>query len=219
MVDISVWILGYKSVLLEAFNSRVVFIGLQGSYARGEASENSDIDPVFILDKVSPSDLQKYREITSQLPRSELLCGFVSGRDELSSWMCGELFQFYYDTIPVYGKLEDIIRTPGAAEAMAAINSGACGLYHSCSHNFLHSRDVQLLKALFKSAVFTLKAKYFIEHGKYVRKHADLFPLLAGDDSKIMEVSLCPATINYEKFDELSYLLLSWSSRLISQYS
>ena len=39
---------------------RIWFLGLQGSYGRGEAGDQSDIDVVIILDTVSASDLETY---------------------------------------------------------------------------------------------------------------------------------------------------------------
>ena len=37
----------------------ICFAGLQGSYAREEATETSDIDVVVILDRLDMSDLQQ----------------------------------------------------------------------------------------------------------------------------------------------------------------
>ena len=62
------------------FGSRVWLIGLQGSRARGEAREDSDIDTVLVLDRLEASDLAALREALSPLPERGKLCGFVSGR-------------------------------------------------------------------------------------------------------------------------------------------
>lgn len=40
--------------LRAAFGKRLVYVGLQGSYLRGEATEGSDIDPMVIIDDLSP---------------------------------------------------------------------------------------------------------------------------------------------------------------------
>ncbi|NLD32346.1 MAG: nucleotidyltransferase domain-containing protein, partial [Trichococcus flocculiformis] len=50
MVDISSWMDAFLLAAEDTFGDRVWFVGLQGSYARGEAMESSDIDVVFILD-------------------------------------------------------------------------------------------------------------------------------------------------------------------------
>jgi predicted nucleotidyltransferase len=46
MIDISSWMHNFLKVLNDTFENRVWFVGLQGSYGRGEATETSDIDIV-----------------------------------------------------------------------------------------------------------------------------------------------------------------------------
>ena len=53
MIDISVWTKNFLQTLNETFGNRVWFVGLQGSYGRGEAHDASDIDIVVILDRLS----------------------------------------------------------------------------------------------------------------------------------------------------------------------
>ena len=60
-----------QSLLLRAFPERLICLGLQGSYARGEATEESDIDLVVILDRVGMEELLTYRRILDQLPKRE----------------------------------------------------------------------------------------------------------------------------------------------------
>lgn len=57
------WIDDFKKNLLHSFGDRIICLGLQGSYGRGEQTSTSDIDVVVILDRVSFSDLQTYRNI------------------------------------------------------------------------------------------------------------------------------------------------------------
>ena len=52
MIDITAWMQTFLQILNETFRDRVWFVGLQGSYGRGEATETSDIDIVVILDKL-----------------------------------------------------------------------------------------------------------------------------------------------------------------------
>ena len=60
MIDITVWMKNFLQTLNETFGDRVWFVGLQGSYGRGEATETSDIDVVVILDELSAMDIQTY---------------------------------------------------------------------------------------------------------------------------------------------------------------
>ena len=50
LIDIEKWSRGYIEAVTAGFGDRVRFIGLQGSYGRGEATESSDIDMVLLLD-------------------------------------------------------------------------------------------------------------------------------------------------------------------------
>ena len=109
MIDITVWIEDFLQALNETFANRVWFVGLQGSYGRGEATETSDIDIVVILDQLSVTDIQKYNAMLDTLPHRELICGFISGKDELLNWEPSDLFQFYYDTTPIKGSLDELL--------------------------------------------------------------------------------------------------------------
>ena len=61
--SIESWMKHYQKQVGKEFGNRIWFIGLQGSYGRGEATEKSDIDVVFILDHMSIEDLQRYRDV------------------------------------------------------------------------------------------------------------------------------------------------------------
>ena len=83
MIDISIWMDAFLQKLNDTFGNRVWFVGLQGSYGRGEATETSDIDVVVILDELKVEDIQAYQEMLDTLPHRELICGFVSGKNEI----------------------------------------------------------------------------------------------------------------------------------------
>lgn len=95
--EIDSWMALLQDRLLETFGDRVVFVGLQGSHARGEATEGSDIDTVVILDSVCPEDIVSYRGILDSMPRRELACGFLSGVGELSGWASSLISEFGSD--------------------------------------------------------------------------------------------------------------------------
>ena len=79
MVEITAWMHTFLQTLDQTFGARVWFVGLQGSYGRGEATETSDIDAVVILDELSAADIQTYHVMLDTLPNRELICGFLSG--------------------------------------------------------------------------------------------------------------------------------------------
>ena len=214
-MDIQVWMGRFLDVMKQTFGGRLAFVGLQGSRGRGEGREDSDIDVVVILDRLTPADLDAYRAAVAELPRRELLCGFVSGRAELERWDAADLFQFYHDTTPYLGTLDALLPRIDRAAVRRAAHLGACNIYHACCHNYLHERDPEILKGCCKSAFFVLQAKHSLETGAYVSRGVDLLPLLGGEDRAVLEALLTGAWTG--RFSETSALLLGWSSRLIRQ--
>lgn len=212
------WMQGYRQIVREAFCDRVLFIGLQGSYGRNEAEAQSDIDVVLILDAVSLQDLLKYREITQLLPHRELLCGFVSGIKEITNWSKADLFQFYFDTISIEGSLDDIISAPSMEDAKQAVLTGACNIYHGCSHNFLHAADIGVLQSLYKSAFFVMQAAYYCETGVYIGSKKDMQKHAENQDPLLLQGILTPGLMNKDYLEEYSQALLDWTSKLIVRY-
>ena len=141
MVDIITWVERFSNSLEEVFPDRVWFIGLQGSYGRDEATDSSDIDMVVILDKLSVEDIQCYNTLLDTLPNRELICGFLSGKDDLMNWEASDLFQFYHDTKPIKGNLDDLLPRIDENAVNKAIKTGVCNIYHACVHNMLYEKD------------------------------------------------------------------------------
>ena len=149
------WMSLLRDRLLESFGDRVVFIGLQGSRARGEADQDSDIDAVVILDALSVGDLGTYRGILDRMPHRELACGFVSGMDEIARWDPADLFQFRMDTVPILGDLDSILPPLDPDDSRRAAVAGACSIYHACVHNYVHERSPEILDALYKQGSYS----------------------------------------------------------------
>ena len=61
MVSIETWMEELAGKLAGEFGPRLLFLGLQGSYGRGEANEDSDIDVVTVLDRVELASLASPR--------------------------------------------------------------------------------------------------------------------------------------------------------------
>ena len=174
MIDITTWVEKFSISVQEAFPDRVWFIGLQGSYGRGEATDSSDIDMVVILDKLSVEDIRRYDALINTLPNRELICGFLSGKDELMNWEASDLFQFYYDTRPIKGNLDDLLPQIEENAVNKAIKSGACNIYHACVHNLPYEKNENILKELYKVASFVVQAIWYKQSGEYVRHQQDL---------------------------------------------
>ena len=211
------WLAAFQGAVLGAFGARVKMIGIQGSRARGEATEHSDIDVVVILDALSYADLKRYDQAISDLPEREKICGFCSGAGELRAWDRGDLFQFYHDTLPLYGSLDWLEPLISRAEAYRSMHLGACNLYHMCVHNALHEKDPVLLHALFKQAVFVLQAKHCLETGAYLRARAELLEQLKGTDLAVLRAAMAEKAGEETRpdFDARSALLMEWAGGLV----
>ena len=217
MIDISTWMQDFLQTLNEAFTNRVWFVGLQGSYGRGEATKTSDIDIVVILDELSASDIQTYNTMLDTLPHRELICGFLSGKDELLQWEPSDLFQFYYDTTPIKGSLDELLTVIDDAAVGRAIKIGACKIYHGCVHNMLFDKSEDILRGLYKSASFVVQAIVFRQTGKYVKHQKDLLGVVSADERKIVETFLKLKSGDAVEFDTMSEELFVWAKKLIGE--
>ena len=215
MIDITVWMQDFLQTLNEAFTNRVWFVGLQGSYGRGEATKTSDIDIVVILDELSASDIQKYNTMLDALPHREMICGFLSGKDELLNWEPSDLFQFYYDTTPIKGSLDELLTVIDDAAVGRAIKIGACNIYHGCVHNMLHEKSEDILRGLYKSASFVVQAIVFRQTGKYVKHQKELLSLAAPDEQAIVNTFMNLKNGNTAQFGTMSEALFAWAKKQI----
>ena len=217
MIDITTWVEKFSISVQEAFPDRVWFIGLQGSYGREEATDSSDIDMVVILDKLSIEDIRRYDALINTLPNRELICGFLSGMDELMNWEASDLFQFYHDTRPIKGNLDDLLAQIEENAVNKAIKSGVCNIYHACVHNLLYEKNENILKELYKSASFVVQAIWYKQSGEYVRHKQDLLNKVHDEEKTIISAFLHIRNSEKIDFELLSNTLFEWSKCWINR--
>ena len=217
MVDINSWLEEFLQKLNETFKSRVWFVGLQGSYGRGEATETSDIDVVVILNEFTVADIQAYNQLLDTLPHRELICGFVSGKDEIMNWEPADLFQFYHDTTPIKGSLDELLPKIDSVAVDRAIKIGACNIYHGCVHNMLHTKNDDILKGLYKAASFVVQAIVFKQTGNYIKHQNQLLQAALLDEKIVIETFLKYKNCETVDFNSASEILFEWSKKWISK--
>ena len=215
MIDITAWMQNFLQILNETFGDRVWFVGLQGSYGRGEARDTSDIDIVVILDQLSVTDIQKYNAMLDTLPNRKLICGFLSGKDELLNWEPSDLFQFCHDTTPIKGSLDEMMAVIDESAVKRAIKIGACNIYHGCVHNMLHEKSEDILKGLYKSASFVVQAIAFKQTGKYVKHQSELRDVVSTEEMVIVDTFLNLKNGGTADFNLISEALFAWSKKWI----
>ncbi len=215
MIEITAWMKNFLQKLNETFINRVWFVGLQGSYGRGEATETSDIDVVVILDELSAVDIQTYHNMLDTMSHRKLICGFLSGKKEIMNWEPADLFQFCHDTTPIKGSLEEVMAVVDESAVSRAIKIGACNIYHGCVHNMLHEKSEDILRDLYKSASFVVQAIAFKQTGNYISHQNELFQVVSSDERIVVETFMNLKNGATVEFDLMSETLFAWSKKWI----
>ena len=217
MIDITAWMQSFLQALNETFKNRVWFVGLQGSYGRGEATNTSDIDVVVILDELSAMDIQTYNTMLNTLAHRKLVCGFLSGKNEIMNWETSDLFQFCNDTKPIKGTLDEILAVVDEDAVNRAIKIGACNIFHGCVHNMLHEKSEDILRGLYKSASFVVQAIAYKQTTNYISNQNDLIQVVSTDERAIVENFLSIKNGSAIDFNLLSETLFTWAKKWIAQ--
>ena len=225
MTDINAWCRQAVEALGAQFQSKLFFAGLQGSYRRGEATDESDIDLVVVLEKLDCAALLDYRKVLDTLAFREKSCGFLCGKNELLAWPKYDMFFLLHDTRPLYGSLAFLQPLIQKEDVRQAVQIGASGLYHSLCHSFLHSASQNPFTPLFKPLFFTMLAKQYAEHGVYYENQAALAAALkdrGGSDFVLFSLAekVCRQTSPVpSEANRLCVLLLSWCQQLLERQS
>jgi predicted nucleotidyltransferase len=217
MIDITIWMNDFLQKLNHKFENRVWFIGLQGSYARGEATETSDIDIVVILDELSAIDIQNYNAMLDTLSNRELICGFLSGKDDIMNWEPSDLFQFCHDTMPIKGSLDEVMAVIDESAVNRAIKIGTCNIFHGCVHNILHEKSEDILRGLYKSASFVVQAIVFKQTGNYIKHQEELLMVATPNEQTIINIFLSLKKGAAVDFVPMSDALFDWAKQWISE--
>ncbi|MGN1021670.1 MAG: nucleotidyltransferase domain-containing protein [Aristaeellaceae bacterium] len=175
--------------LTEAFGPRLVYVGLQGSYLRGEAGPDSDIDAMVVLDRLTPADLDAYRRIIHALEEPEKSCGFICGREDLARWNPLEICHLTHATRDVYGRLADLVPAWDARDLRSFLQLSVGNLYHALCHSRAHgSPEAQatVLAEGCKGAFFILQNLHCLDSGVFADSRRTLLPLLSDADRQIL---------------------------------
>ena len=219
LTDPRAWAAELARRLEEALPGRVLFLGLQGSYRRGEATEESDIDIVAVLDAVDTAALDAYRAAVGSMPRGELACGFLCGRAELLRWPRFDLLQLVLDTEPIRGGWEGLLPAFSPADTVEAVRAGASALHHAAVHAYLYGGGLGArLAGLAKSVFFLLRLQVFRRTGRYCINRAELADCLEGPEEAQL-FSLCRGDLVGSDQCEVKSLygtLLAWASGLMA---
>lgn len=210
-------IIQYMTKLIDSlksqFDSRLLYVGLQGSYLRGEASESSDIDIMVIIDKLSVSDLDHYRFIINSMEHAEKSCGFICSKDDLANWNPLEICNLVHGTKDYYGSLKDYVPMYTENDIRNFTKLSLNNLYHEICHRYIHApaeNSVSNLPASYKGVFFILQSLYYLKHGEFIATKSALLPLLDGKNRCVLMRSLEMDNGNSYDFQDSFQLLFSW---------
>lgn len=220
MFNVREYIKNLIEALKESLGERLLYVGLQGSYLRNEATECSDLDIVVIISELSVNDLRIYRNTIEQLPNYEKSCGFICGKEDLLHWNPLELCQFEHCTKDCYGKISDMLPKYTKEDIVNYIKLSLGNIYHEICHRYLHSNDAdnrQMLPNAYKAVFFILQNIYFLKTGTFYQTRKDILTHLSGSDREIMDLSKELRVSPDYNFDYAFERLLTWCQKTLKE--
>lgn len=216
MVDINDYISKLTEKLQEIFGKRLVYLGLQGSYLRGEATDSSDIDIMAVIDGLSLDNLKLYKQAIIEIGDYDKSCGFICGKEELASWNPLESCQLIHTTKDIIGRLSELVPNYTRLDEVNYIKLSAGNLYHELCHRFIHTdieNSIRKLPQMVKSVFFIMQNLHYIESGSFCATKNELLSELEGDDKKLFETLLNISNSSDYDFDSVFEALLSFCRR------
>lgn len=213
MVDIERYLFALCESLKSNFDERLIYVGLQGSYMRKEATDSSDIDIMVVIDGLTAEDLKQYRAIIDHLPYSDRSCGFICSKDDLAAWNPLEICNLLHSTRDYYGVLSDIIPTYCVDDVRNFVKMSLNNIYHEICHRYIHGsteKNVEALPYTYKGVFFILQNLHWLRAGHVPNSRAELLPLLSGKDKLVLEHSMMLSAGDPYVFPESFQLLFTW---------
>ena len=200
-----------------AFGERLLYVGLQGSYLRGEAHENSDIDVMVILDRFSVRDMDTYRGILKGIGFYEKSCGFICGKEEMKRWNPLEVCQLRHTTKDLLGVLTDYLPPATREDEINYVKLSLGNLYHELCHRYIHAdrdKNAARFRGTCKCVFYLIQNLHFLESGCFILSKKELKEAAAQEDRMILELADLPD--NYD-FDQAFSALFNWCQRAFAR--
>ena len=193
-----------------AFGERLLYVGLQGSWLRGEAHENSDIDVMVILDRFSVRDMDTYRGILKEIGSYEKSCGFICGKNEMKRWNPLEVYQLRHTTKDLVGVLSDYLPPATREDEINYVNLSLGNLYHELCHHYIHEdreKNAAKLRSTCKGVFFLIQNMHFLESSHFILTKTGLKEAVSSEDRRVLELEELPDVYD---FDQAFSSLFAW---------
>ena len=200
-------------LLKSEFDTRLAYVGLQGSYLRGEATPASDIDIIVVIDVLTVSDLKRYRDIIESMGDSDKSCGFICSKEDLANWNPLEMCNLIHGTRDYYGKLCELVPVYSEEDIRNFVKLSVNNLYHEICHRYIHAEpecSSEKLRYSYKAVFFILQNLYFIAYGEFVLTKAELLLLLDGINFAVLKRVIDLSNGVDCEYSESFELLFSW---------
>ena len=201
----------------ETFCKRLVYVGLQGSYLRGEATENSDIDVMIVLDGFSDEDMKTYRSILKEIGWYEKSCGFICGKEDLANWNPLESLQLKYTTKDLFGNLEKLLSPATRQDEINYVKISLGNFYHEICHRYIHAGDEKSrdkLRTSCKQLYFVIQNLHYLESGDFILKKSDLKAVVSAQDREMLCIPELPD--DYD-FDKTYTAVIEWCQKALAR--
>lgn len=221
MYNVEEYMQNITEVLKRNFEDRLLYVGLQGSYLRGEATENSDIDVVIIIDELSVQDLGLYKQIISEFDAPEKSCGFICGRAEIQKWNPLEICNFVYGTKDYYGRITDFLPRYTREDVINFTKLSVGNLYHEICHRYIHAdmkKNMVKLPYAYKNVFFMLQSLYYLQTGIFYPTKKELISCLSGKDKEAMERANRLMSGKDFNFEEEFNFLFQWCKEVLCSF-
>ena len=213
MLHPDTYLAALTTLLRSAYRDRLCYVGLQGSYLRGEATEGSDIDVMVVIRNMTAADLDAYRKAIEALPDADKSCGFICGLEELHHWNPLEICQLLHTTRDHLGTLANLVPRYTDADVRAYVQLILGNLYHELCHRYVHAPTEQNISALpltCKAVFFILQNLHYLRSRRFIGTKKELLPALTGRDRQVLELSLALGRGGAFDFGAAFSLLLDW---------
>ena len=220
------WLRTFLEELKEEFGERLVFVGHHGSWARGEARPDSDIDVFVILDRIGTPDLEAYRDLIYRLSDEQYVATtFLGSLDELKVWPRHEQIQCFYGSQVLHGRLEDLVDKPTNNDFIEDIRIKAATNLHHARHYLLHPHDlktvVHKLYYPFKECFYAMQSWMLLTTGKYYARKEEMIAAVEDrDDREVIRVTKDWPESSEDRTQRPIYyiqLLERWSRAMLSR--
>lgn len=207
------------SLLLDNFKRRLLYVGLQGSYLRNEADEDSDIDVMTVIEDMTVVDLDIYKNTLQSVGRYDKSCGFICGKSELSCWNPLEICHLLHTTKDYYGEINKLVPVYTLEDERNYIKLSLNNLFHELCHRYVHEsrgKNIARLPVLYKSVFFILQNIYYLNTGTFIQTKQELLRCIQNENKQILEYAIKIKSDKDYDFDNSFQVLFNWCQKTMA---